>query len=81
MIGTGGLTALRTTDLVALLRVLHSGALPCPITRIGLAEVGLLRLGDDLALLRGHAPPAVTAIVLAALAERRRPATPPASPS
>ena len=71
MIGSRGLVTVRSEDLVKLLRAIHRGQLACPITRTGLATAGLLRLGDELEHLRGHERPAVTAIVLAVLAERR----------
>jgi hypothetical protein len=72
MIGTGGLTHLSTPDLEQLLRLVFRGALSCPIDRVGLATTGLLRLGDDLALLHGLDGPATQAVLVAVLAERRR---------
>lgn len=72
MIGTGGLAHLATSDLEQLLRLVFRGALPCPIDRVGLATTGLLRLGDDLGLLRGLDATATQAVLVAALAERRR---------
>jgi hypothetical protein len=69
--GSKGLVTVRDEDLVKLLRAIHRGELECPITRTGLASAGLLRLGDELEHLRGHEAPAVTAILLAVLAERR----------
>lgn len=71
MIGTGGLTKVATADLRSLLRHIHRGELTCPINRIGLAVNGLLRLGDDLALLAGLDASATKAVLIGVLAERR----------
>lgn len=70
MLGDRGLVAVATTDLVAVLRAVHRGDLPCPITPIGLAQAGLLRLGDELGLLHGLDERAVRAVLVAVLAER-----------
>jgi hypothetical protein len=72
MIGTGGLAHLSTSDLEQLLRLVFRGELRCPIDRVGLATTGLLRLGDDLALLGALDGPATQAVLVAVLAERRR---------
>lgn len=72
MIGTGGLTALSTDELRLLLKAVHSGEIPCPIDRIGLASTGLLRLGDDLAVLYGLDQAGVRAVLVSVLAERTR---------
>ena len=72
MIGTAGLSKVSTKDLKALLRSVYRQELSCPITQIGLATTGLLRLGDDLQILRGLNERAVQAILVAVLAERRR---------
>lgn len=61
-----------TTDLEQLLRLIHKGELPCPITQTGLAVTGLLRLGDDLGHLRGLDETAVRPVLVAVLAERPR---------
>jgi hypothetical protein len=70
-LGAQGLTAIKTDDLRELLRAVHRGDLPCPITQIGLGRAGLLRLVDDLGHLRGLDDHAVRAVLVAALAERR----------
>jgi hypothetical protein len=70
MIGTGGLKAVSTKDLKQLLLLLHRGDLECPITQIGLATSGLLRLGDDLAVLGGVDEKGVRAVLVSVLAER-----------
>ena len=70
MLGSGGLRAVRTDDLKAILRAVHRGELPCPITQTGLATTGLLRLGDDLELLRDLDARAVKAVLIAVLSER-----------
>ena len=59
-----------TDDLRMLLRAVHRGELSCPITRKGLAIAGALRLGDDLQHLRGLNEKAVTAVLVAVIAER-----------
>ncbi|MFM2161082.1 MAG: hypothetical protein RLZZ383_594 [Pseudomonadota bacterium] len=69
-IGAHGLRDVRTEDLTALLRAVHRGELPCPITQIGLGRVGLLRLVDDLGHLRELDTRATTAVLVAVLAER-----------
>lgn len=65
-----GMTALKTDDLIAILRVVHRGELSCPITQIGLAQAGLLRLGDDVGHLFGLDEAGVRAVLVAVLAER-----------
>jgi len=71
MLGAGkALTAVKTDDLKALLRAVHRGELTCPVTAKALAEVGLLRLGDELDFLRGLDEPAVRAVLVAVIAER-----------
>lgn len=71
MIGSGGLKGVATSDLVLLLRAVHRRELPCPVTRIGLAIVGLLRLGDDVGILAGLDEAATRAVLVAVLSERR----------
>lgn len=66
-----GLVAVSDQDLTTLLREIHRGTLACPITPRELAEVGLLRLGDDLEHLRSLDRDAVVATLVAVLAERR----------
>lgn len=70
MIGSQGLKAVKSEDLKRILRAVHRGELPCPINRIGLASTGLLRLGDDLDVLRGLDEPGVRAVIVAVLSER-----------
>lgn len=67
-----GLTAVTDQDLKALLRAVHRGELPCPLTAQGLAMTGLLRLLDDLEPLRGLDAPGVRAVLTCVLAERSR---------
>ena len=67
-----GMTALKTDDLKALLRLVHRGELTCPITQIGLAQSGLLRLGDDVGHLFGLNEAGVRAVLVAVLAERNQ---------
>ena len=71
MFGSNGLVAVSEAHLTHLLRVVHRGELPCPISRQGLAGVGLLHVGDDLGHLRGLDQDAVRAVLVAVLAERR----------
>jgi len=68
--GGRALLDVSTDDLKELLRQVHSGALECPVTRIGLASTGLLRLGDDLGHLTGLNAGGVHAVLVAVLAER-----------
>ena len=71
MLNTGqGLRGVQTADLKALLRCIYNGSLVCPITQIGLAENGLLRLGDDLGHLSGLDERGTRAVLVAVLAER-----------
>ena len=66
------LVGVKTADLQALLRCVHRGELACPVDRVGLAIVGLLRLGDELELLAGLDARATQAVIVGVLAERRR---------
>jgi hypothetical protein len=72
MIGTDGLTRVRTEHLIELLRRLHRGTLEAPFDQAALARAGFLGIADELHHLRGLDQKAVTAVVLAVLAERRR---------
>ena len=65
-----GLKGVATNDLKLLLRAVHRDQLTCPITRQGLATVGALHLGDELAHLRGLDRKGVTAVLVAVIAER-----------
>ena len=66
-----GLKGVGTQDLKLLLRAVHRGELECPISRQGLATVGALHLGDEITHLRGLDSQAVTAVLVAVIAERR----------
>jgi len=70
MLGKRGLTGVKTSDLKLILKFVHRGDLPCPISRVGLATTGLLRLGDDLDTLRGLDEAGVRSVIVAVLAER-----------
>lgn len=65
------LTDIPTPDLEKLLRCVHRGDLPCPFDTPGLARVGLQHVADLLGHLRGLDQRAVTAVVVAVVAERR----------
>lgn len=66
------LTDVPTEDLKKLLRHVHRGELPCPITADTLACVGLQFRGEPiLAALRGLDEPAVRAVLICVLAERK----------
>lgn len=70
-VGGKGLTAVRSEDLVNLLRWLHRGELQAPIDLPGLARVGLQHCGTELmGHLRGLDQRGVQAVVVAVLAER-----------
>lgn len=73
MFGTGGLTALSVEELQLLLKVIHRGELACPIDRIGLATVGLLRVGDHIGILTNLDEAGVKAVLVSVIAERRSP--------
>lgn len=66
-----GLTALTTRDLENLLRRLHEGALVCPFGARELHAAGLSYLVDRVSFLHGKDEPAVRAVLVAVLAERR----------
>jgi hypothetical protein len=70
MLGKRGLTAVKSSDLKLILKAVHRKELACPISQVGLATVGLLRLGDDLDTLRGLDEAGVRAVIVAVLAER-----------
>jgi hypothetical protein len=65
------LTDLSTPDLEKLLRSVHRGDLACPFDVPGLTRVGLQYLADRLDHLRGLDARAVTAVLVAVIAERR----------
>jgi hypothetical protein len=62
----------KTDDLVTLLRAVVRDELTCPITSLGMAKAGLLRLGDDIGHLHGLDRAGVRAVLVAVIAERRR---------
>lgn len=70
-VGANGLRDIAIDDLIAVLRAVHRGELPCPITQTGLGMVGLLRLVDALGHLRGLDQRSTTAVLTAVIAERR----------
>jgi len=72
MFGSTGLTTVSDDDLRRIYAAVHRGELRCPINRLGLATTGLLRLGDDLDILRGLDDAGVRAVLVSVLAERRR---------
>jgi len=66
-----GLTKLPREDLEALLRLLHRDELELPLTRQYLLTRGFHRLAEHGALLLGLEEPAVRAVLVAVIAERR----------
>ncbi|MEQ1567796.1 MAG: hypothetical protein ABMA64_19295 [Myxococcota bacterium] len=72
MIGSPGLTRVRTDHLVELVRAVHRGTLRCPFQRVDLATAGFLAIADNLEHLRGLDARGVLAVVTAVLAERAR---------
>ena len=67
-----GLTATCTEDLVEILRLIHSGRLPCPIKTTELLSMGLNRVAYQGAILVGLDAKAATAVLTAVIAERRK---------
>ena len=70
--GASGLRAVKDDDLVAMLRAVHRDELACPITQPGLAMCGLLRIADEIDVLRGLDKAGTRAVLVAVIAERRR---------
>ena len=67
-----GLTTVKTPDLVKLLRLVVRDEIPVPIDVLGLARTGLQHTAEDLMdSLRGLDEPAVRAILVCVIAERR----------
>lgn len=66
-----GLVRVPTEVLVHVLRLVHRGELPCPITPVGVVTHRLQDVADDLDLLRGLDRRAVTAVLVAVISERR----------
>ena len=71
MHGGRGLSAVRTEVLVELLRALHRGTLPCPLTTEALTRHGMQAQVEELSFLRELDRKAVIAVVVAVIAERR----------
>lgn len=65
------LTKLSTKDLERLLRRVHDGSLPCPITAASLHLAGMDYLLDRVGFLQGLDARAVRAVLVAVIAERR----------
>lgn len=65
-----GFHRLATSELTRLLRALHRGALPSPITRASLIEKAFGHIEAHLDLIIGRDVPSARAIVLAVLGER-----------
>lgn len=70
-VGGGGLAHVPTEKLERLLKRVYDGSLACPITHPTLLRAGLPDLVDELGHLTGLDARAVTAVVVAVLAERR----------
>lgn len=70
-VGGGGLAHVPTDKLVRVLRAVHRGALECPISHPGLLRAGLPDLVDELEHLAGLDARAVSAVIVAVIAERR----------
>lgn len=66
------LTAVPTDDLVALLRAVHRHGLDQPFDTRFLAEAGLLSRQDSFGFLTHLEAKAVTAVLVAVIAERRQ---------
>jgi hypothetical protein len=71
MNGARGLTALRTEILVEVLRAVHRGSLPCPLTAQDLTRHGFQHAYEELSSLRDLDARAVTAVLVAVIAERQ----------
>ena len=68
-----GLSELKRVDLERLLSRVHAGTLRCPIGPRELHEAGLSYLEDRVDHLRGHDEKTVRAVLVAVLAERKKP--------
>lgn len=71
MTGATGLTGARTEVLVEVLRAIHRGTLPCPLTAQDLARHGMQQAYEDLSSLRGLDARATTVVLVAVIAERQ----------
>lgn len=71
MLGLLGLADVPTEDLRALLRHVHSGEARCPLDAAEVARLGLQHRHEELMHLRGLDTPAVRAVLVAVLAERK----------
>lgn len=68
-----GLTEVQTSDLVKLLRLIVRDDIPVPINVLGLARTGLQHNAEELMhSLRGLDEPAVRAVLICVIAERRK---------
>ncbi len=67
-----GLTEVKTPDLIKLLRLVIRDDIPVPIEVLGLARTGLQHAAEELMnTLRGLDEPAVRAVLISVIAERR----------
>ncbi len=67
-----GLTEVKTPDLIKLLRLVIRDDIPVPIDVLGLARTGLQHTAEELMnTLRGLDEPAVRAVLICVIAERR----------
>lgn len=71
MHGGRGLSAVRTEVLVDLLRAVHRGTLPCPLTTEALTRHGMQAQVEELSFLRDLDQRGVISVVVAVIAERR----------
>jgi hypothetical protein len=67
-----GLTALLDSDLERLMKMLHRGTLPIPLTRQALLLRGLNRIAENGDVLFGLEASGVRATIVATVAERRK---------
>ncbi|MGD8862451.1 MAG: hypothetical protein PVI30_20740 [Myxococcales bacterium] len=72
-----GLTRVPEAELVRLLRVVHRGEIPFPISRAGLVACAFGDLEGELELLVGRDQAGARALLVAVIAERRRGGLPP----
>jgi len=69
--GGGGLAHVPTDKLERVLKCVHDGSLECPVTHPSLLRAGMPNLVDELGHLVGLDARAVTAVLVAVIAERR----------
>ena len=70
------ITEVRTEHLEALLKSVYKEQLVCPLTAQTVALAGFLGIRDRIEFLYGLEKPAVTAVLVAVIAERRAPKRP-----